>query len=91
MRSNGKITNFSGEGQLGSNIVLFVIFFVLFLGSVYALSFWDFENVWVPGLVSLGLLTLVFFVIKGVLGRNQSAEAYHEDMEDQPESRDSLY
>ncbi|MFC0582063.1 hypothetical protein [Micrococcoides hystricis] len=89
MRSNGKVVNYSGQGQLVSNIIMFVVFFGLFLGSVYALSFWDFDNVWIPGLVCLGLLTVVFFVLKTVTGRNASAEDMHKEMAVQPRSMDN--
>lgn len=91
MRSNGKITNWSGEGELAKTWILFIIFFGLFLGSVYALSFWDFDTVWIPGLICLGLLTLVFFVTKGIMGVNRGEKEFYKDMEEQPRSRKSLY
>lgn len=86
MRSNGEIVNYSGQGQLVSNIIMFVVFFGLFLGSVYALSFWDFDTVWLPGIACLGLLSLVFFVLKTVFGRNADNQELAADMAALPRS-----
>ncbi len=73
MYSNGKNTAHSGEGRLVGNIVAFVIFFAAFCGSLYALSFWTFENAWIPTLACFALVLIAFAVPMHLLRRGESA------------------
>ena len=60
------------ENSLVSSAIIFAVLFVLFLASVYALSFLTLDNPW-PMAVCLGLFTIAFWVPQTVLGRSDSA------------------
>lgn len=60
------------ENSLGSSIIIFVVAFALFLGSIYSFSFLTLSNVW-PCALALGLLFLAFFIPMTFLGRSDSA------------------
>ena len=60
------------ENSLVPSIIIFVVMFVLFLASVYALSFLTLDNPWPMG-VCLGLFAIAFWVPQTVLGRSDSA------------------
>ncbi|MGJ9401665.1 hypothetical protein [Arthrobacter sp. KK5.5] len=74
MYSDGKNKAYSGQGNFVGNFVAFAVFFVLFCGSLYALSFWTLENAWVPGIVCLVLAGLAFGIPQAILGRSDSLE-----------------
>ena len=60
------------ENSLGSSIILFALMMVLFLGSIYSLSFLTLGNPW-PMAVCLGLFALAFWIPQTVTGRSDSA------------------
>jgi hypothetical protein len=60
------------ENPLVSSIVVFTIMMVLFLGSIYSLSFLTLGNPW-PMAVCLGLFALAFWIPQTLLGRSDSA------------------
>ena len=60
------------ENKLGGSIVLFVICFALFLGSIYSLSFLTLGNAW-PMAICLGLFALAFWLPLTIFGRSDSA------------------
>jgi len=72
--SNGKNTAHSGEGRLAGNLVAFVIFFAVFAGALYSLSFWSFENAWIPSILCFGLTIIAFAVPMHIMGRGDKAE-----------------
>ena len=60
------------ENSLVSSIVIFLVMMVLFLASVYSLSFLTLDNPW-PMAVCLGLFALAFWIPQTILGRSDSA------------------
>ncbi|GAB3180789.1 hypothetical protein GCM10027060_10660 [Nesterenkonia halophila] len=72
MISNGKVTSYSGQGNVVGNVVAFIFVFGLLLGSIFALSFWTLENAWIPGMAFMVLWTLAFLVAKELLGRGDT-------------------
>lgn len=71
--SNG---SYRGENSLVQSIVLFVIFFALFLGGIFALSFFSLqspEHAFIPGGIALLLVFLSFVIPLTWLGRSNSA------------------
>jgi lipopolysaccharide export LptBFGC system permease protein LptF len=61
------------ENPLGQSLVLFVVFMVLFLGGIFALSFLTLDNAW-PAAIALALVFLAFFVPISVIGRSDSSK-----------------
>lgn len=76
---NGKPKSYSGQGNFWGNILVTAVCFVLFLGCLYAMGLWDFENVWVPGIAAMVLAVLTFIIPQGILGRGDTVdhEAIH--------------
>lgn len=74
MISNGKVAAYSGQGRFLQNFIAFLVVFGMLLGSIAALMFWDLDNVWVPGLIFLGLYTGAFLVAKELIGRSDSLD-----------------
>ena len=71
--SNGK---YRPENNLTQSIVLFVIFFALFVGGIYAMSFWSLESAahaFVPGSIAFGLIFLSLVIPLTWIGRSNSA------------------
>ena len=69
-RSKAKQPTHSGEGHLVSNLVTFIVFFGLFLASIYALNWLSLDAVW-PMAVCLVVATLVF-LIPFTMGRSDT-------------------
>lgn len=69
--SNKKRTEHSGEGHLVQNILAFGVMFILFAGSIYALTFFERTNVW-PFAVCLTLFFLAFWIPQTILGRSDT-------------------
>lgn len=70
---------YSGENNLIQSIVLFIIFFVLFLGGIFALSFFSLESpehAFIPGAVALVLVTLSFMIPLTWLSRATTADRH---------------
>lgn len=61
----------SGEGFLVGNLLVFIVMFAMFLGSVYSLSFMTLTNVW-PCALSLLLFAGAFWIPQTILGRSDS-------------------
>ncbi|NYE96591.1 hypothetical protein FHU41_002841 [Psychromicrobium silvestre] len=59
------------ENSLLSSILLFLLFFVLFLGGIVAFSWGTLQNVW-PFAIGLGLFFLSFWVPQTFLGRSDT-------------------
>ncbi|GAA4916573.1 hypothetical protein [Nesterenkonia rhizosphaerae] len=78
MISNGQVKAYSGQGHFLGNLVAFLFVFGMLLGSIVALNFWDLDQVWLPGLLFLGLYAGAFLVAKEVIGRSDSLE--HQDL-----------
>ncbi|MBG6083937.1 hypothetical protein [Zhihengliuella flava] len=68
--SDGKNRAYSGQGQFASNIAAFAVMFVLFIASLYVLSFWTLENAWWPGITCLVLATAAFLIPQQIMGRS---------------------
>ncbi|WP_026534891.1 hypothetical protein [Arthrobacter sp. H14] len=66
-RPNSHATH-SGEGHLVSNVIIFTVLMVLFLGALYAFSFWSLDNVFVPGIIGMVLFALSFWIPKQIMG-----------------------
>jgi hypothetical protein len=60
------------ENSLASSLIIFVLMMVLFLASVYSLSFLTLGNPW-PMALCLGLFALSFWIPQTILGRSDSA------------------
>ena len=74
MYSDGQNKAYSGQGNFVGNFVAFAAMFILFVGSIYVLSFWTLENAWWPGIACLVLAALAFLIPQHVLGRSNSHE-----------------
>ncbi|MDI3329121.1 MAG: hypothetical protein QJR09_00095 [Micrococcus sp.] len=76
---NGKPKSYSGQGNFWGNILVWAVCFVLFLGCLYAMGWWEFETVWVPGVIAMVLAVLTFIIPQGILGRGDTVdhEAIH--------------
>ncbi|WP_022873563.1 hypothetical protein [Nesterenkonia alba] len=74
MISNGQVKAYSGQGQFFGNFVAFIVVMALMIGSAVALVSWDLDEVWLPGLLFLGLYTAAFFVAKEIIGRSDTLE-----------------
>ncbi|MGP9836524.1 hypothetical protein [Arthrobacter sp. 179] len=75
MYSEGKSKAYSGQGNFAGNFLAFAVFFILFLGALYSLTFWTLENAWLPGLACFGLAFLAFGIPQHLLGRSDSHQA----------------
>ncbi|WP_125610472.1 hypothetical protein [Specibacter cremeus] len=60
------------EHNLGQTVILFIIFLALFLGGIFAFSFWSLLNVW-PGVIGIGLCFLSLVIPMTWMGRSDSA------------------
>ena len=74
MYSDGKNKAYSGQGNFVGNFVAFAVMFILFVAALYSLSFWTFENAWLPGIACLVLAALAFIIPQHILGRSDSHE-----------------
>ncbi|MDX2341057.1 hypothetical protein NJC10_05160 [Micrococcus sp. M4NT] len=72
MIRNGKAIDHSNAGGVGSSVLLFLLSFGLFLGSLYAMGFWSLDNAWLAGLIALALATIAFLIPQGILGRGDT-------------------
>lgn len=72
MSKNASSAPIEKENNLGASIVLFVVMMVLFLASIYSLSFLTLDNPW-PMAVCLGLFALAFWIPQTILGRSDTA------------------
>lgn len=69
-------TGYKSENNLVQSVVLFVIFLAMFLGGIFALSFWSLESfahAFVPGILCLTLCTLALVIPMTWIGRSNSA------------------
>lgn len=67
---------YRGENSTVQSVVLFVIFFALFLGGIYAFSYWSLESfahAFMPAGIGIGLCTLAILVPVTIIGRSDSA------------------
>lgn len=69
---NATVQTPQNENSLVGSILLFVAMMVLFLGSLYSLSFLTLGNAW-PMAVCLGLFGLTFWIPQTIMGRSDSA------------------
>lgn len=60
------------ENSLGSSLVIFSVMMVLFLASIYSLSFLTLGNPW-PMAACLALFAASFWIPQTVMGRSDSA------------------
>jgi hypothetical protein len=76
---NGKPKTHSGEGHFWGNLLMTLVCLVIFLGCLYAMSFWGFETVWVPGIIAMALAVLTFMIPQQLIGRSDTLdhEAIH--------------
>lgn len=76
---NGKPKSYSGQGSFWGNLLVTAVCFALFLGCLYAMGWWDFETVWVPGIAAMVLAVLTYIIPQGILGRGDTVdhEAIH--------------
>ncbi|MGO4384971.1 hypothetical protein [Specibacter sp. RAF43] len=71
--SNG---SYRRENNLAQSVVLFVIFFGLFIGGIFAMSYWSLESfahAFVPGGIAFGLVFLALVIPMTWIGRSDSA------------------
>ena len=74
MIRNGKAIDHSNVGGVWGSLIAFLVAYVAFLGSLYAMGFWTLENVWVPGIAVLVCAVLAFLIPKQILGRGDSVD-----------------
>lgn len=74
MISNGKVKAYSGQGNLVGNLAAFLVVFLMLVGSIVALSFWDLDQVWIPGLIFIVLYCGSFYAAKEIIGRSDSLD-----------------
>lgn len=78
MIRDGKAINHSGNGGFWGNLIVTLVLFVAFCGSLFAMGYWAlgpaWSNAWAPGLIALGLAVITFIVPKNVLGRGDTLE-----------------
>ncbi|MFF2345339.1 hypothetical protein [Pseudarthrobacter sp. NPDC058119] len=70
--NNEAVRTPQNENNLATSVILFVICFALFLGSIYSLSFLTLGNPW-PMAVCLVLFALAFWLPQTIFGRSDSA------------------
>lgn len=76
MSSSNSTSRYQGENSLVQSVVLFVIFFAMFLGGIFAFSYWSLESfahAFVPAGLGIGLCSLAILVPVTILGRSNSA------------------
>ncbi|MHA7269365.1 hypothetical protein [Arthrobacter sp. HLT1-20] len=69
-------TRYRGENSTVQSVVLFVIFFALFLGGIFAFSFFSLESfahAFLPAGLGIGLCFLSLVIPQTFLGRSDSA------------------
>ncbi len=59
------------ENNLGQSIILFVIFFAIFVGGIFAISFVQLSNAW-PMAIALGLVFVALVIPLTWLNRSDS-------------------
>ena len=79
MYSNGKNRAYSGQGNFVGNFVAFLVMFALLVGAFFVLSWWTFENAWIPGLLCLLLAGLAFAIPQHILGRSRTSDELSEE------------
>ncbi|NVM94373.1 hypothetical protein [Arthrobacter wenxiniae] len=73
MSSNAK---FRSENNLVQSIILFIVFFGLFLGGIFAMSFWSLnspEHAFIPGGIAFLCIFLALMIPMTFIGRSDSA------------------
>lgn len=78
MIRDGKAINHSGHGGFWGNILVTLVLFLVFCGSLFAMGYWELETAWIPGLIALGLAVVTYIVPQNVLGRGDTLE--HNDI-----------
>jgi hypothetical protein len=71
---NGQPKSHSGEGHFWGNLLVTLVCVVLFVACIYAMGFWSFENVWIPGLIALALAVLTFIIPQQFIGRSDTLD-----------------
>lgn len=69
-------STYRSENSLAQSIVLFAIFIIMFLGGIFAFSFWSLEDAahtYIPGGLGIILCSLAFFVPMTIIGRSDTA------------------
>ena len=66
--SDGKNLAHSGQGRFVGNLIATIVFFAIFAGAIYALSFWTLENAWIPGITCFVLFVLAFAIPQHIMG-----------------------
>lgn len=69
-------STYRSENSVVQSAVLFTIFIVLFLGGIFAFSFWSLESAahaYIPGGLGILLCSLAFFVPMTFIGRSDTA------------------
>jgi len=72
---NGKAIDHSNQGGFGGSAIAWLVTYAIFLAAVYAMGFWDFTHVWIPGLIALALAFLAMFIPQQLLGRGDTVDA----------------
>ncbi|MCQ9163362.1 MULTISPECIES: hypothetical protein [unclassified Arthrobacter] len=73
MSSNAK---YRSENNLVQSIILFIIFFGLFLGGIFAMSFWSLgsaAHAFIPGGIAFLCVFLALMIPLTFIGRSNSA------------------
>lgn|GEM_PF-4607913 len=71
--SNG---SYRRENNLAQSVIMFVIFFGLFVGGIFAMSFWSLEtpeHAFIPGIIAFACVFLALAIPMTWIGRSDSA------------------
>lgn len=74
MIRNGKAIDHSNHGGVWGSLIAWLVAFAALVGAIYATGWWDFENVWIPGLICLVLATVAMALPKAILGRSDTLD-----------------
>ena len=66
-------SSYRRENNLAQTVIMFVIFLAMFLGGIYAMSYWSLENAFVPGITAFALIFLSLVIPMTWIGRSNSA------------------
>ena len=74
MIRNGKAIDHSNHGGVWGSLIAWLVAFAALVGAIYAMGWWTFDNVWLPGLIAMTLATLALALPKAVLGRSDTVD-----------------
>ena len=68
MIRNGKAIDHSNHGGVWGSLIAWLVAFASLVGAIYAMGWWTFDNVWLPGLIAMTQAILPIFKARGADG-----------------------